>query len=146
MSKAKATKIENNDIQNHNGSHQATQNTIKPKKISPIQVTELALANMLRIINSKTEKTILGIRIAILTKGCGGNAYNMEYAYTKEEYDEVMQFEYENNTINIYVDKKNLLFMFGTTIDYSREKLSEGFTFTNKKEKGRCGCGKSFYV
>jgi iron-sulfur cluster assembly protein len=31
-------------------------------------------------------------------------------------------------------------------MDYTVEKLTSGFTFTNPNEKGRCGCGESFHV
>jgi iron-sulfur cluster assembly protein len=46
----------------------------------------------------------------------------------------------------VLVDRKASLFLIGTEMDYTVEKLSAGFTFTNPNEKGRCGCGESFHV
>jgi iron-sulfur cluster assembly protein len=39
-----------------------------------------------------------------------------------------------------------LFHIVGTVMDYEMTELTEGFTFTNPNEKGRCGCGESFNV
>jgi len=51
-----------------------------------------------------------------------------------------------DNGQTVLVDRKASLFLIGTEMDYKVDKLTAGFTFTNPNEKGRCGCGESFYV
>ena len=44
----------------------------------------------------------------------------------------------------IYVDKKSLLFLNGTVLDYDTNLVSKGFVFNNPNAKSTCGCGSSF--
>jgi len=41
----------------------------------------------------------------------------------------------------IYVDKKSLLFLNGTVLDYDTNLISQGFVFSNPNAKSTCGCG-----
>lgn len=82
------------------------------------------------------------LRLGIKPVGCSGNAYVIEYAAAIGPDDEV----FESCGVKIVVDRKHLVFVDGTEIDYRREGLSEGFRFNNPNEKARCGCGESFTV
>ena len=42
------------------------------------------------------------------------------------------------------VDKKSLLFLKGTVLDYDTNMISKGFLFNNPNAKTSCGCGSSF--
>ena len=44
----------------------------------------------------------------------------------------------------IFVDKKSLLFLNGTVLDYDTNLVSKGFVFNNPNAKSTCGCGSSF--
>ena len=55
--------------------------------------------------------------------------------------DEV--FEGPENT-KIFVDKKSLLYLNGTVLDYDTNLISKGFVFNNPNAKTTCGCGSSF--
>lgn len=83
-----------------------------------------------------------GLRIGIRTSGCSGKAYVIEYADQIEPEDEV----YESHGVKIIVDKKSLVYLDGTELDYTREGLNEGFKFNNPNVKDTCGCGESFNV
>jgi iron-sulfur cluster assembly protein len=85
----------------------------------------------------------LGIRIKITTKGCSGMAYVLEYVDAIEAHDHKYEVD---ECIAIYIDPKAMQFMQGTTLDYVKHDLNEGFEFINPNEKGRCGCGESFLV
>jgi len=70
-------------------------------------------------------------------------------AYVIEFVDEVNDGEdvlFEDNDVTIVVDKKSLVYLDGTIIDYTKEGLNEGFKFTNPNESDRCGCGESFII
>lgn len=82
------------------------------------------------------------LKISVGTKGCSGLSYDMDFVDAAGPGDEVVT----DNGQTVLVDRKASLFLIGTEMDYKVEKLSAGFTFTNPNEKGRCGCGESFYV
>jgi iron-sulfur cluster assembly protein len=82
------------------------------------------------------------LRISVNTKGCSGMAYDMSWVPAAGPTDEVVTDKGQT----VLVDRKASLFLIGTEMDYTVEKLSAGFTFTNPNEKGRCGCGESFHV
>ena len=56
--------------------------------------------------------------------------------------DEVYQFD----EFKLVVDKKSLIYLKGTQLDYVKDVLNEGFEFTNPNVKNECGCGESFHV
>lgn len=48
--------------------------------------------------------------------------------------------------VTVFIDRKALMHVIGTEMDYVEEKLSSGFVFNNPNIKGTCGCGESFNV
>jgi iron-sulfur cluster assembly protein len=82
------------------------------------------------------------LRISVNTKGCSGMAYDMSWVEAAGPTDEVVKDKGQT----VLVDRKASLFLIGTEMDYTVDKLSAGFTFINPNEKGRCGCGESFHV
>ena len=84
----------------------------------------------------------IGLRLAVKTNGCSGMAYVMEFVDDVNQEDEV----FEMNGVKVIIDKKSLVYIDGTEVDYAKEGLNEGFQFKNPKEKGVCGCGESFAV
>jgi iron-sulfur cluster assembly protein len=84
----------------------------------------------------------VGVRLGVKTTGCSGLAYKLEYV------DEVLAEDalFETEGVKLMVDPKSLAYLDGTTLDYVREGLNEGFKFNNPNERDRCGCGESFRV
>ena len=112
---------------------------------SPVIITENAIKKIRELIKQK-EGTAIGIRIMVKQKGCFGFKYNIEYAYDIKLLDVEIKAEYQNESFTILIDPKAMMFINGTEMDYIENKISSGFTFKNPNEKGRCGCGESFYV
>ena len=83
-----------------------------------------------------------GIRLGVTTTGCSGLAYLIEFVDQINEDDQT----FEQDGISIIIDKKSLLYLDGTEVDFVREGLNEGFQFNNPNQKGACGCGESFTV
>ena len=83
----------------------------------------------------------LGVRLGVKTTGCSGMAYVIEFV---DELNPDEDVSFEDKGVTIVVDKKSLIILDGTEIDYGKEGLNEGFKFTNPNESDRCGCGESF--
>ena len=45
-----------------------------------------------------------------------------------------------------YVDGASILYLIGSTMDWSEDDFAAGFVFENPNAKGACGCGESFTV
>jgi len=84
----------------------------------------------------------IGLRLGVKTTGCSGMSYVLEFVDEINPDDEV----FEDYGVKVIVDKKSLVYIDGTELDFSREGLNEGFKFNNPNEKDQCGCGESFTV
>jgi len=52
----------------------------------------------------------------------------------------------EAKGVKIFIDPTAVMYLFGSEMDYVDDKFHSGFVFKNPNEKGRCGCGESFFV
>jgi iron-sulfur cluster assembly protein len=86
----------------------------------------------------------VGIRLGVKTTGCSGLAYTLEYVDEYKAEEGVTNFGYDK--FIVLVDAKALAYLDGTTVDWVRNGLNEGFEFRNPNERDRCGCGESFRV
>ena len=84
----------------------------------------------------------VGIRVGLKTSGCSGMSYMLEFVDEVNDEDVV----FEDQGVKVIIDKKSLVYLDGTELDYAKEGLNEGFKFNNPNEKNRCGCGESFSV
>ena len=84
----------------------------------------------------------IGMRIGVRTSGCSGFAYVLEFADKLFEGD----LEIDDRGVTLVINKKDLVYLQGMQIDYTKKGLNEGFEFSNPNEKARCGCGESFTV
>lgn len=85
----------------------------------------------------------VGVRLAVKTTGCSGMAYVVEFV---DEINKIEDEVFESHGVKIIVDKKSLVYIDGTEMDFVKEGLNEGFEFNNPNEKDSCGCGESFTV
>src|SRR5688572_21234694 len=81
-----------------------------------------------------------GLRVGVKGGGCSGLSYTFAWERVPRLGDEV----FEDHGAKIFVDKKSLLFLKGTTLDYDTALLTKGFVFNNPNAKQTCGCGTSF--
>ena len=84
----------------------------------------------------------IGLRLGVKTSGCSGMAYLIEFVDILNEDDEV----FLSHDVKVVVDKKSLVYLDGTELDFVKEGLNEGFKFNNPNTDGECGCGESFNV
>jgi iron-sulfur cluster assembly protein len=106
-----------------------------------IKITDDA-ADQIKCLLEKRGKPSEGIRVKVKPGGCSGLSYHIEYADSIDKFDEVVI----DKGVTVVIEPKAVMYLVGTTMDYAREKMKEGFVFVNPNEKGRCGCGESFRV
>ena len=88
------------------------------------------------------------LRLGIRGGGCSGFSYVIEFHDGEPRAkDNVYDFEAEDGTpVRVVVDKKSLVYLNGTTLDWEQTLMQQGFKFVNPNEKTSCGCGHSFTV
>ena len=84
----------------------------------------------------------VGLRVGVITTGCSGLAYVLEFVDELNDDDQV----FEDHGLKLIVDGKSLVYIDGTQLDFVKEGLNEGFQFNNPNVNGECGCGESFTV
>jgi iron-sulfur cluster assembly protein len=104
-----------------------------------IQISETA-AKHIQTLMTKQGIDEGGLRVGVKGGGCSGLSYTFAWEKEPRVGDEV----FEGHGAKIYVDRKSLLFLNGTTLDYDTALLSRGFVFNNPNAKQTCGCGSSF--
>ena len=107
-----------------------------------ISITEKAQK---KIVELQTEEGIQDdnvIRVSVQGGGCSGLMYDLSFDSNILESDNV----YEDKGVKILVDKKSLLYLLGTTLDFSDGLNGKGFQFLNPNASRTCGCGESFAV
>ena len=80
------------------------------------------------------------VRVSVTSGGCSGLSYNLGFDTEKKDDDNM----FEDNEIKILVNKKSLLYLVGTTLEYSGGLNGKGFVFNNPNASRTCGCGESF--
>jgi iron-sulfur cluster assembly protein len=83
------------------------------------------------------------VRLGIKGGGCSGFSYVIQFDDDPpRERDTV----YEQDGVRFYVDKKSLVYLAGSLLDYEKTLMFQGFKFRNPNEATSCGCGHSFTV
>lgn len=80
------------------------------------------------------------VRVGVKSGGCSGLSYDLKFDNTTHDGDKL----FEDNEVKIVVNKKSLLYLVGTTLDYSGGLNGTGFVFNNPNAQRTCGCGESF--
>lgn len=107
-----------------------------------IQITEKAKERIasLRVEEGKSENA--NIRVSVKGGGCSGLMYDLTFDEQINAVDQV----FEDKGVKILVDKKSLLYLLGTVLDFSDGLNGKGFQFINPNATRTCGCGESFAV
>ena len=66
----------------------------------------------------------------------------MDFDYEIQEGDN----QDEDNGVKLVIDKKSLLYLLGTELDFSDGLNGKGFQFINPNAARTCGCGESFAI
>lgn len=83
------------------------------------------------------------VRLGIKGGGCSGFSYVIQFEDDPpRERDKV----YDLEGVRFIVDKKSLIYLAGSMLDFERTLMFQGFKFRNPNEAASCGCGHSFTV
>lgn len=80
------------------------------------------------------------IRVGVKSGGCSGLEYVLKFDNEKLEGDQI----FEDNDIKVIIEKKSILYLAGTILEYSGGLNGKGFVFNNPNASRTCGCGESF--
>ncbi len=100
----------------------------------------LEIKKRLELKNNKQISLRLGIKGS---GGCNGFQYIIMFEHNSPSEKDI---QFTINDINILIDKKSLVILNGTTLDYETTLMKSGFKFINPGEKSKCGCGSSFTI
>jgi iron-sulfur cluster assembly protein len=101
-------------------------------------VTDAAAARVRELIE-RAEKPVTGVRVGVKNGGCAGMSYTMDLAENVERGDEVV----ETKGVKVLIDPKAVLFLLGTQMDFTVDKMASKFVFNNPNQTSACGCGES---
>ena len=82
------------------------------------------------------------LRVGVKGGGCSGLMYDLDFDDQMKDGDKI----FEDNGVKVVVDKKSLLYLLGTTLDFSGGLNGKGFQFVNPNASRTCGCGESFSI
>lgn len=88
------------------------------------------------------------LRVGIRGGGCSGFSYVIEF-HDGEPHARDVVYDLtatDGTSVRVLVDKKSLLYLNGSTLEWEKTLMRQGFKFVNPNEKASCGCGTSFTV
>lgn len=109
-------------------------------QVVPVSVTEKR-AEMIRGFLADQEPGA-GVRLRVVGGGCSGMSYDMAIEPSAAEGDHVIQ----DKGVNIFVDPKSYIYVFGCQIDYVETMMGGGFSVNNPNATSTCGCAHSFHT
>jgi iron-sulfur cluster assembly protein len=81
------------------------------------------------------------LRVGVKGGGCSGLSYVMDFDDKIEPTDETVQID---GGLKVVIDRKSVLYLYGTELDYSDGLNGKGFQWGNPNASRTCGCGESF--
>lgn len=105
-----------------------------------VNLTEKAIKQLSNLIKEESNDPD-GIRISLAAGGCSGLSYKLDF--DKKNDDDVIA---NYGDINVLVDPKSALYLYGMVLDYEGGLNGKGFIFENPNAEKACGCGTSFSV
>lgn len=109
-----------------------------------ITISEKALEHVFKLRNELGEgHEKMFLRVGVKGGGCSGFSYVMDFDDEIKPQDEIIHI---NDDLTVLIEKKSLLYLFGTELNYSDGLNGKGFEWSNPQANRTCGCGLSFSV
>ena len=106
-----------------------------------ITISEKAIEHLLTLMTSQqlTPETH-NLRVGVKGGGCSGLSYEMDFDDKVTDMDDVIDLD----LLKVVIDKKSVLYLYGTQLEYSDGLNGKGFHWVNPNASRTCGCGESF--
>jgi iron-sulfur cluster assembly protein len=106
-----------------------------------VVLTEKAASEVKRVMSEQNFPAETVLRVGVAGGGCSGFQYSLGFDNsTDAEKDEVL----DQHGVKLAVDKRSMLYLEGTTVDFHDGLDKRGFKFENPNAVKSCGCGSSF--
>ena len=103
-------------------------------------ITDSAKEKLAEIRKSEKMSEDYFIRVSVISGGCSGLSYKMDFDTEISKDDQI----FEDKGEKLVTDLKSFLYVANTTLDFSGGLNGKGFFFTNPNAARSCGCGESF--
>lgn len=108
-----------------------------------IHISDEAKQRVATILQEEGKGNDYFVRVSVTSGGCSGLSYNLAFDNElNSETDEV----FEDNGMKLVTDKRSVLYLFGTTLNFSSGLNGKGFEFSNPNATRTCSCGESFSI
>ena len=113
-----------------------------------LDMTPVAARKVRDLLATQPSQDGLYLRMGVKGGGCSGFSYMLELDRDVDpKYDRTFEVE----GIPVVIDRKSLVLLAGTTLDYAGDLHvlggdEGGFQFVNPNAKRSCGCGTSFQI
>ncbi|MHA8106044.1 HesB/IscA family protein [Aquirufa sp. 5-AUSEE-100C1] len=107
-----------------------------------ITISEIAANRIKEIRQNEGLTEDFNVRVAVEGGGCSGLMYQLDFASEQQASDMI----FEDKGVKVMVDKKSILYLAGTELDFSDGLNGKGFQFKNPNATRTCGCGESFSI
>ena len=117
------------------------------KKTLAITITPRAVEAIKKQIQKRNAPGT-ALRVGVKGGGCSGYSYVIQF-HDGEPHARDIVYDLtaaDGTPVRVLVDKKSLLFLNGTELEWEQSLMAQGFKFKNPNEKSNCGCGHSFTV
>ena len=107
-----------------------------------IEISDKALDHVLQLmVDGGITTDTHNLRVGVKGGGCSGLTYTMDFDTKVEPTDDWFEFE---GGLKIVIDRKSMLYLYGTELQYSDGLNGKGFQWVNPNASRTCGCGESF--
>lgn len=108
-----------------------------------IQISDAAKQRVESILSSEGKGEDYFVRVAVKSGGCSGLSYDLQF---DNNLDPAQDDVFEDNGMKLVADKRSVLYLFGTMLDFSGGLNGKGFEFKNPNASRTCSCGESFSI
>ena len=107
-----------------------------------ITVSEKAKNRISQLMVEQSMDNNYFLRVGVESGGCSGLSYKLDFDNALKPGDETFEFE----GVKVVTDKRSVLYLFGTELDFTDGLNGKGFAFNNPNASRTCSCGESFAV
>jgi iron-sulfur cluster assembly protein len=107
-----------------------------------IYISEKAKTRVEQLLTEEGRGADYFVRVSVVSGGCSGLTYKMDFDNEIKTGDQI----FEDRGMRLVTDRKSILYLFNTTLDFSDGLDGKGFHFLNPNASRTCACGESFSV